>query len=409
MHREVVHKFYQIYVVRIHKFDKICVSLMQIFYEMEIPRFYNDLDKLLPGNRVLILYGARRTGKTTLLNHWLTGSKYKYKLDSGDNIRIQQLMGSKDFKLLGEYASGYDLIAIDEAQQIPGIGTGLKILIDTFPKIKLIATGSSSFELSEKVGEPLTGRKKTLKLFPLAQMELRNILNPYELKEYLEEYLIFGSYPEIINEKTKEEKIEILDELVNSYLLKDILSLENIKSPNTLVDLLKLLAFQVGNQVSNNELAEKLGINVRTVMRYLDLLEKTYVIFRLTAYSNNLRNEISTKSKYYFYDNGIRNGVIMAYRSLEMRNDAGQLWENFIISERLKKREYTREYGNSYFWRNYMQQEIDYLEEKENKIEAFEIKWKKDKIKVPPDFIQKYAAAKVRLINQSNYLDFILK
>lgn len=372
-----------------------------------IPRFYNSLDKILPRNKVLIIYGSRRVGKTTLLNALLESSGLKYKIDSGDNIRVGEILSSRDFDLLTEYAEGFDLIAIDEAQEIKDIGLGLKILIDNIPDLKLIATGSSSFDLLQKVGEPLTGRKRIIKLFPFAQGELLAHYSLFGLREKLSDFLIFGAYPEIITAKTKQEKIAILDELVSSYLLKDILALENIRNPKILFNLLKLLSFQTGSLVSVNELAKQLHADGKTISRYLDLLEKTFIIFKVGAFSSNLRKEISKKSKYYFFDNGIRNGIIMQFGPLELRNDIGQLWENFMVSELYKKNSYYQLFQQFYFWRNYNGREIDLVIEKDGILKALEFKWKKNSGKLPADFRKKYGDIEYHVINQKNYFDYL--
>ena len=300
---------------------------------------------------MLVIYGPRRTGKTTLLKNFLPKSGYKYRLDSGDDIRIQQALGSQDGAKILEYAEGYELIAIDEAQYIPEVGRGLKLLVDAREDIIIIATGSSSLDLSGKIGEPLTGRKRTLTLFPVSQAELLHDHNKYELKERLEEFLIYGSYPETLTLDNKDEKREYLNEVVNSYLLKDILALGNIKAPKKLYDLLKLLAFQTGNEVSHNELATNLGMSGKTVTAYLDLLEKMFVVINLRGFSRNLRSEIVKKSKYYFYDTGIRNAIISNFNPPDLRNDTGALWENFMVLERLKAQHYQKIHSNNYFWR----------------------------------------------------------
>ncbi len=373
-----------------------------------IKRYYN-LDKLIKQGKALIIYGPRRVGKTTLLNEFLSHTKLKYKLDSGDSIQIQQLFDSQDFSQIIEYAAGYQLIAIDEAQQIPNIGRGLKILVDHVPGIRVITTGSSSFDLSQKIGEPLTGRKRTIVLFPFSQTELLEKYNKYELKQKLEDFLIFGSYPEVITAKTRKEKIAILVELTNSYLLKDIFSLERIKGSKQLLDLLKLLAFQVGNEVSLNELACQVHLDVKTVDRYLDILEKTFVLKRLGGFSRNLRKEISSKCKYYFFDNGVRNAIISQFNSLADRNDVGALFENFIVMERLKNNHYKARVGESYFWRTYDGQEIDLIEERNGRLYGFEIKWSpKAKIKTPKKWLENYRNSEYKVISQKNYLDFIL-
>ncbi len=373
-----------------------------------IKRFWSNPDTLLQAGKVLIIYGARRVGKTTLVKEWLKSTTLKFRYESGDNIRIKNLLSSGDFEIIKEFASGYDLIVIDEAQQIPDIGKGLKILVDEIPDIKIIATGSSSFDLSQQVGEPLTGRKRTVKLFPIAQKELIEEMNRYELKEGLENYLVFGSYPEVLISKSKKEKTRVLNELVESYLLKDVLAFERIKNSELLFKLLKLLAFQVGNIVSLNEIARQLGINVKTVGRYIDLLEKSFVIYHVGAFSGNLRKEIVKKNKYYFYDNGIRNAVILQMNGLEDRNDIGALWENFIMTERIKKFNYEEVYYNCYFWRNYHGNEIDLLEEHNGILNTCEFKWKKTKAVLPNDFIKKYGNPDFEVIHSGNYLDFVL-
>ena len=373
-----------------------------------IERFYKNIDKLLKPNRALIIYGPRRIGKTTLLNSYLNKTKYKYLLDTGDNVETRQIFELPDFKKIIDYAAKYELIAIDEAQLIPSIGSGLKILVDHVPNIKVIATGSSSFDLANQVGEPLTGRKIIINLYPILQSELLTIFNKYELKKNLHDFLIFGSYPEVITAKTRLEKITIIKEIVTSYLLKDVLAFERIKSPKVLLDLIKLLAFQIGSEVSFNELATKLSVNARTVARYIDLLEKSFIIVNLSSFSRNLCKEVTRKNKYYFLDNGIRNGVIDQFNNLDKRDDVGKLWENFIVMERIKILDYKKIYGHLYFWRTYEQKEIDIVEERDGKLAGYEIKWKKDKVKPPKDWLATYKNAEYKVINQDNYLDYVL-
>jgi hypothetical protein len=299
---------------------------------------------------------------------------------------------------------------IDEAQRIPQVGWGLKILVDQIPQIKIIATGSSSFELSGQIGEPLTGRKRTLILYPLAQLELAQIYNPYELKEKLSDFLIFGSYPAVLTVNEKKEKITVLEEITNSYLFKDILELEKIKSSRVLLDLLRLIAFQIGSEVSLTELGKMVGLNYKTVARYLDLLEKSFILFNLRGFSKNLRKEMVRKSKYYFYDLGIRNTLISNFNNLEMRDDQGKLWENFLASERLKTQQYRQIFANNYFWRTWSKQEIDWLEEREGKLFGFEFKFSSAKIKsprVPSEFLKTYQNSQITVINPQNYLGFL--
>lgn len=375
-----------------------------------IPRIYNLKTRIKPG-KALIIHGPRQVGKTTLIKDFLKTTTQKYRFDTGDNIAIQNVLSSQNFDEISRYIGNNELIVVDEAQQIPGIGIGLKIIADHHPQVSVIATGSSSFELSRNVGEPLVGRKTTLQLYPIAQMELLLQTNEFDLSQKLEDSVLFGSYPEVINAQTRSQKIEYLIEIVNSYLLKDILALDNIKSPQSLLQFLKLLALQVGNEVSLNELGRQLGWDNKTVGRYLDLLEKCFVIVRLGAFSNNLRNEVTSKSKFYFLDNGIRNGVLQQFNSIDSRNDIGALWENFIFIERLKWRTYTNRYGNSYFWRNYEQNEVDLVEEFDGQINGYEMKWAQTSLsktnKAKKAWLDAYKNATYKVIDKTNYFDFI--
>jgi len=374
---------------------------------MKLPRFYNDLDKRLKPGKVLILYGPRQVGKTTLMTDFLTGSSFRYRLESGEDIHTQILLQSNDVGKMKEFARGYDLIAIDEAQKVKGIGQALKLWVDHVPGIRIIATGSSSFELAGQIGEPLTGRKTTLILFPVSQLELRHLYSPFDLRKRLEEFLIFGAYPEVVAASGREDKISLLQEISGSYLLKDILELDRVKGSKLLLDLLRLLAFQIGSEVSLSALAGQLGIDYKTVGRYLDLFEKAFVIFNLRGFSRNLRKEITKKSKYYFYDIGLRNAIISNFNPLELRNDAGMLWENFLMMERLKVRSYQAIPANPYFWRTWNRKEIDLIEEREGKLFAYEFKWKPKSVKPPAEFVGAYPEAEFSVIHPGNYLDFV--
>ncbi|MGB5218759.1 MAG: ATP-binding protein [Smithella sp.] len=376
---------------------------------MILPRIYDNLNSFLKPNKVLVIYGSRQTGKTTLLKKFLSESKgsFRYKLDSGDDVNTQIVLGSSDFKKIINYAKGYDLIAIDEAQRIKNIGMGLKILIDQLPNIKIIVTGSSSFELAGQIGEPLTGRKITLTLFPLSQIEMGRLYNDYDLRSRLDDYLIFGGYPEVLTSDNIADKKRILEELVGSYLLKDILELEKVKNSKLLLDLLRLLAFQVGNEVSLSELGKQLGIDSKTVARYLDLFEKSFVLINLRGFSRNRRKEITSKSKYYFLDNGIRNAVIANFNPLDIRDDIGRLWENFLVVERLKKQSYHPIYANNYFWRTWEQKEIDWVEERDGKLFGYEFKWKSKPRKSCAAWKENYPDASLEIINNENYLAFV--
>ena len=374
---------------------------------MKIPRVYTDLGKFLKPNKVLVLYGPRQVGKTTLLRDFLATTSLKYKLDSGDDIRLQETLGSQNMAKIREYAAGYELLAIDEAQKIKHIGQALKMLTDYIPGIKLIATGSSSFELAGQVGEPLTGRKITLTLFPISQIELAMEHNHHELKEKLEEFLKYGGYPEVVATADIEGKKKILHEITGSYLFKDIFELERIKNPKAILNLLRLLAFQIGNEVSLSELGRQLGIDCKTVARYLDLLGKAFVIYRLGGFSRNLRKEVVKKNKYYFYDNGIRNAVIVNFNALGLRDDVGKLWENFLVMERVKKQAYHNLYGNNYFWRTQDQKEIDFVEERDGTLYGYEFKWGERMINSPKVWLETYSDAQFKVIDQRNYLEFI--
>ena len=376
---------------------------------MLLPRIYDNLNLFLKPNKVLVIYGSRQAGKTTLLKKFLSENEghFRYKLDSGDDVNTQIVLGSSEFKKITDYAKGYDLIAIDEAQRIKNIGMGLKILVDQLPNIKIIVTGSSSFELAGQIGEPLTGRKTTLTLFPLSQIEMGKLYNDYDLRSRLEEYLIFGSYPEVLTSETINDKQTILEELVGSYLLKDILELEKVKSSKLLLDLLRLLAFQVGSEVSLSELGKQLGIDSKTVARYLDLFEKSFVIFNLRGFSRNRRKEITSKSKYYFLDNGIRNAIIANFNLLDIRDDIGKLWENFLVVERLKKQSYTQIYSNNYFWRTWDQKEVDWVEERNGQLFGYEFKWKNKSRKGSPAWKDNYPDANLEIVDNANYLEFV--
>ncbi len=358
-------------------------------------------------NKVLILLGARRTGKTYIL------SKLQKKVNNtlfvnGDDYKTTALLQNKSIEEYKKIIGNSKVFIIDEAQNVENIGHILKIIHDNIPKLKIIATGSSAFDLLNKLGEPLTGRKKTIRIFPMAQAELSQYENFFETYENLPERLIYGSYPEIFHYKSYAEKREYLEDLINSYLLKDILILDNIKNSDKLLNILKLLAFQIGDEVSLNEIAGKIGMSKNTVERYIDLLKKVFVIFELKAYSNNKRNEISKMSRYYFADNGVRNAIINNFNEIDFRNDIGQLWENYIISERVKYLSYNKIFADTYFWRTYSQQEIDWIEAIDDKLDAYEIKYTKNKVKIPPQWQKNYKKSTFKLINKDNYLDFIM-
>jgi predicted AAA+ superfamily ATPase len=375
---------------------------------MKIQRTYKDLEAFLKPNKVLMILGPRQVGKTTLMLDYLAGTTLKSKVITGDDITVYKILGSQNLSEIKSFCEGYELVAIDEAHKIPNIGVAMKMMVDHIPGIKIIATGSSSFELAGQTGEPLTGRKTTLLLYCISQMEMLHHYNRFELKEKLHEFLIYGGYPAVITAGTVSEKIRILNEIAGSYLFKDILAFERIRSPQLLLDLLRLLAFQIGSEVSVNELAKNLGIDNKTVKRYLELLEKSFIIFNLHGYSGNLRKEITRHSKYYFYDTGIRNSVIASFNPPDLRNDTGQLWENFLVMERIKKQSYQPLYANNFFWRSWTNKEIDFIEEREGKLNGFEFKWSHVKLKPPRLWLETYPQATYEVITRDNYQDFIL-
>jgi hypothetical protein len=367
-----------------------------------------EFDKVLQPNKVLILLGARRVGKTELLKSQIEKLKESYLLLNGEDAATVSVLNNRTVenykRLLGEVR----LLVIDEAQTIPEIGKILKLMIDEIKGLKIIATGSSVFDLENELGEPLTGRDITVKLFPLSQMELSTQENLIETRGRLEERLILGSYPELQQYIGWDDKVKYIDGLVNSYLIRDILAFENLKKPDKIISLLRLIAFQIGNEISLPELGSQLGIDKNTVERYLDLLSKVFVLYKVNAFSRNPRKEISKSSRWYFYDNGIRNALIANVNTLGLRNDQGQLWENYLISERLKYQSYNNMLVNNYFWRTYSQQEVDWVEERGGKIYGYEFKWNLKKVKgAPAAWKRMYPDAEFITIHQENYLDFI--
>jgi predicted AAA+ superfamily ATPase len=299
------------------------------------------------------------------------------------------------------------ILIIDEAQKITQIGRILKIMIDEIEGLKIVVTGSSVFDLANILGEPLTGRKYTYYLYPFAQCELKKYENVIETRSNLEDRLIFGSYPEVLKFVGIENKLDYLTELLNSYLLKDILVLENIKNSSKLFNILRLIAFQIGSEVSMSEIGNQVGLDKNTVEKYLDLLTKVFIIFKVEGFSKNLRKEISKSSRYYFWDNGVRNHLVANFNLLELRNDTGQLWENYIVSERRKWQACQRMISNNYFWRTYDKQEIDWVEERGGQLFAYEIKYHRKKTKIPSAWKTAYPNSLFKVVNVENYLDFI--
>ncbi|MEM9722061.1 MAG: ATP-binding protein [Bacteroidota bacterium] len=356
--------------------------------------------------KALLIFGARQLGKTTLLKKLFEGNADVLWLN-GDEPDTRAIFDGINSSRLRNLVAGHKLLVIDEAQRIQDIGVKIKLITDNIPEVQVVATGSSSFELANEVNEALTGRKWEFNLFPLAFEEMVNHHGILEEKRLLPIRLLFGYYPEIVTHPGEEK--DYLRELTDSFLYKDILQWENIKKPDKLISLLQALAFQVGNQVSYNELGKLTGLDNKTVEKYIGLLEQVFVIFRLGSFSRNLRNELKSSRKIYFYDNGIRNALISAFQPINLRNDIGALWENWIISERQKYIHYHKIWTNTYFWRTTQQQEIDYLEERDGQIFAWEFKWKPiRKKKFPSTFLKKYTPHTQEVIHAENFEQFIL-
>ncbi|PIU03910.1 AAA family ATPase [Candidatus Shapirobacteria bacterium CG08_land_8_20_14_0_20_39_18] len=365
--------------------------------------------QLLSTNKGLVVYGPRQVGKTTLINDLLKEFEWHTLILNGDQRGSWwELLTSRDLSKLTLLVSGYDAIFIDEAQRIPEIGLSLKILLDNFPKLKIIVTGSSSLDLASKISEPLTGRIYSYKLFPVSCGELLKTKTPYEIETQVEERLIYGSYPEIFSLGGAVEKSKYMQNLVDTYLYKDLLEFGDIRNSSKILDLLKLLAFQVGSQISLNELGNSLELNRITVERYIDLLEKSFIIFRLSGFSRNLRKEVTKMDKIYFYDLGVRNAIIGNLNLLINRDDAGKLWENFLIVERMKKLQYEQKLFSLYFWRLSSGAEMDLIEEENGELHGFEFKYGKKTVKTPGSWIATYSKATATLINQENWQKFAI-
>lgn len=365
------------------------------------------LNSIEPG-RVTVIYGPRRVGKTVLLKKIQTNLDKKTVYINGEDMLYRGWLESQNSLIFKENLGDTEVLIIDEAQHINSIGLNLKIMVDTFPNLIIIVSGSSSFELANQIGEPLVDRKTEFKLYPLAQMELKDRESLSETRELLTKRLIFGSYPKVLTAKSNNQKEKLLLDLINNYLIKDVLSLDKIKKSNKIIDLLRLVAHQIGKEVSISELSRSLKLNFQTVERYLDLMEKTWIITRVGGFSSNLRKEITKNYRYYFIDNGVRNALIQNFNEPNLRNDIGELWENYIFIERMKKRTYIGPNANYYFWRTYSQQEIDLVEERGGNLYGFEFKWSIKKNKTAPsEWLKSYRDADYSIINPDNYLDFI--
>jgi predicted AAA+ superfamily ATPase len=373
-----------------------------------LPRkLHSYIAEVLKPGFAIGLFGARRTGKTVLLHQLAEKIPGKSLIVSGEDFDVQELFSSQKLNLLKSTISGYTHLYIDEAQKIPNIGANLKLIVDNIPEVAIFFTGSSSFELYNQIGEPLTGRSIFLNLFGFSQEELDEDF--LDARKALEDKLIYGLYPQVYLEPLTDQKEEILNSIKNGYLLKDILVFDLQKDSLFVLNLLRLIAFQIGHDISYSEIASRLQVNVRTVQRYLNILEKMFIIFSLPGFSRNMRNEYTKTPRYYFWDNGIRNTLIANFNPINIRNDAGQLWENYCISERQKFLSINRISANKFFWRTYTQKEIDYLEEREGILHAYEMKYSEKSSKIPAIFKQNYPDSKFKEINRDNFFDFLKK
>ncbi len=370
-------------------------------------KIQEEVEKQLFKGKIIIIYGARQVGKTTLVKGLI--KKYGDELSyySGDDIDVREKLTDKTSTQLKDFLKNKKFIVIDEAQRIKNIGLSLKLMADNNPGAQIIATGSSSFDLANKIAEPLTGRTFEFHLSPFSIEELKLIYNELEIDRLLENFIVYGCYPEVV--LSGDDAGKRIKSIAKSYAYKDILSYQGIKNPELLEKLLQALALQIGGEVSYNELSSLLGIDKATVANYIRILEQNFIIFKLTPFSRNLRNELKKMRKIYFYDNGVRNALINNLNPLNLRQDTGQLWENFIISERVKFNLNNGFDKNIYFWRTRGRQEIDYLEEYGGKLRGFEVKWRKDKFKKPNIFLEAYPGSKVELVNRDNYKDFTTK
>ncbi len=377
---------------------------------MIIPRLIQSIlqDHLLPG-KVLVLYGPRQVGKTTLARELLAAISLRSRFVNADELVYREALSSQSRNILGDVLGDAELVVIDEAQRIPNIGLNLKIMVDSFPQVAILATGSASFELANRISEPLTGRSFTFTLYSLSYQEVGQYFGAIEARAQLERWMVWGGYPAILTTQDARLRERLLNELVGAYLYRDILEIDGVRKSAKIVDLLRLLAFQIGQEVSVNELAASLALNRQTVEKYLDLLEKVFVIYRIGGYSRNLRKEVTKNARYYFYDNGVRNSLIQNFNPLGLRNDVGQLWENYMMAERMKANQFNDRFVNRYFWRTYDQKEIDLVEEYGGDLYGYEFKWQSEEIRksVRKAFLEAYPGAKLTTVSRQNYEEFL--
>lgn len=364
--------------------------------------------KKIQSGKIIIISGARRVGKTFLINHILENINIPFTFLNGEDINTHTLLSHRSAENYRQLLGSKRLLVIDEAQKVPEIGQILKLMIDEIDGLKIIATGSSAFDLYNKTGEPLTGRKYSYNLFPFCESEYQKIETKTQRPDKIKHRLIYGNYPELIHINDLEDKREYINEIINSYLLKDILLFENIKNSSKIFNLLRLIAFQIGKEVSYQELGKQLSMSKNTVEKYLDLLSKVFIVHKVEGFSRNLRKEISKSPRWYFYDNGIRNAIVANFNPIDLRDDIGLLWENYMISERIKYQKNKRMVVNNYFWRTYDQQEIDWVEEREGILFGYEFKWSKKNVKTPVAWAKAYPEAKYHVITPENFEEWII-
>lgn len=388
--------------------DRFFIYICHKIINMIQRQLQQVIESRLFKGKAIIVIGARQVGKSTLLRHITEKQNEPVLMLNCDEPEVKEMLSNLNSNEMQLLIGNNKIIVIDEAQRINNIGMTLKCIIDNFPDIQLLVTGSSSFELSNKLNEPLTGRKYEYHLYPIATKELYETYGLIATKQSLEQRLIYGSYPDIINHAGDAK--ELLMNIADSYLYKDLLSLDDIRRPALLNKILIALALQIGSEVSFNELAQTVGSDSKTVEKYIDLLSKCYIVFQLNAFNRNIRTELKKSKKIYFYDNGIRNAVLQNFAPLTLRQDNGALWENFFISERIKANNYMQNYAKSYFWRTTNQQEIDYIEEIDGQFNVFELKWnpKKSATKIPDIFMKNYTVRSAAIITPDNYLTHLL-